>query len=156
MRGASLVAQRVKIFLRCRRPRFDPWVGKIPGEENVYPLQRSGLDNRGGKRTSCNCFLRYAGCNHTVYCPTDSMGQESTHGLAGSSAQPQGCLQGVSQGGSLSKAHGCWKNPCPRSCRTHGSLLVQGQQESTTLFRKVPDPLLHIFNCFPLATGFTV
>ena len=27
---SSLVAQLVKICLRCRRPRFKPWVGKIP------------------------------------------------------------------------------------------------------------------------------
>ena len=28
--GASLVAQRVKNRLQCRRLKFDPWVGKIP------------------------------------------------------------------------------------------------------------------------------
>ena len=31
--GASLMAQRVRICLQCRRHRrhgFDPWVGKIP------------------------------------------------------------------------------------------------------------------------------
>ena len=27
--GASLVAQLVRIHLQCRRPGFDPWVGKI-------------------------------------------------------------------------------------------------------------------------------
>ena len=27
---ASLVAQNVKNLLQCRRPRFDPWIGKIP------------------------------------------------------------------------------------------------------------------------------
>ena len=27
--GAFLVAQMVKNLLQCRRPRFDPWVGKI-------------------------------------------------------------------------------------------------------------------------------
>ena len=30
MLGASLVAQTVKNLLRCRRPGFDPWVGKVP------------------------------------------------------------------------------------------------------------------------------
>ena len=30
---------------QCGRPRFDPWVGKIPGEGNGTPLQYSGLDN---------------------------------------------------------------------------------------------------------------
>ena len=30
---------------QCRRHRFDPWVGKIPGEENGNPLQYSCLGN---------------------------------------------------------------------------------------------------------------
>ena len=30
---------------RCRRRRFDPWVGKIPGGENGSPLQHSYLEN---------------------------------------------------------------------------------------------------------------
>ena len=34
-----------KIHLQCGRPGFDPWVGKIPGEGNSYPLQYSGLEN---------------------------------------------------------------------------------------------------------------
>ena len=29
-RGTSLVAQTVKRLLQCGRPRFKPWVGKIP------------------------------------------------------------------------------------------------------------------------------
>ena len=32
---ASLVAQRVKICLHCRRPGFNPWVGKIPWRREV-------------------------------------------------------------------------------------------------------------------------
>ena len=32
---ASLVAQRVKICLQCRRPGFNPWVGKIPWRREV-------------------------------------------------------------------------------------------------------------------------
>ena len=35
---ASLVAQMVKNLPECGRPVFDPWVGKIPGERNSYPL----------------------------------------------------------------------------------------------------------------------
>ena len=42
---ASLVAQMVKILLQCRRPRFDPWVRKIPGEGNGTLLQYSSLEN---------------------------------------------------------------------------------------------------------------
>ena len=41
---ASLVAQTVRICLQCRRPGFNPWVGKIPGEGNL-PLQYSCLKN---------------------------------------------------------------------------------------------------------------
>ena len=28
-----------------QEPGFDPWVGKIPGEGNGFPLQYSGLEN---------------------------------------------------------------------------------------------------------------
>ena len=31
---ASLVAQRQRTHLQCRRPRFHPWVEKIPGKGN--------------------------------------------------------------------------------------------------------------------------
>ena len=41
---ASLVAQLVRIHLQCGRPRFNPWVGKIPGEGKGYPLQYSDLE----------------------------------------------------------------------------------------------------------------
>ena len=40
---ASLVAELVKNCLQCRRPRFDPWVGKIPWRRER--LQYSGLEN---------------------------------------------------------------------------------------------------------------
>ena len=30
---------------QINRPGFDPWVWKIPGEGNSYPLQYSGLEN---------------------------------------------------------------------------------------------------------------
>ena len=33
-----------RIFLRCRRPRFDPWAGKIPWKRK-YILQYSCLEN---------------------------------------------------------------------------------------------------------------
>ena len=35
--GAFLVAQRVKNLLHCGRPRFDPWVGKIPWRREWLP-----------------------------------------------------------------------------------------------------------------------
>ena len=34
---ASLVAQRLKSLLECGRPRFDPWVGKIPWRRKWQP-----------------------------------------------------------------------------------------------------------------------
>ena len=34
---ASLLAQMVKICLQCRRPGFDPWVGKIPWRRERLP-----------------------------------------------------------------------------------------------------------------------
>ena len=34
---ASLVAQLVKNHLQCRRPGFDPWVGKIPWRREKLP-----------------------------------------------------------------------------------------------------------------------
>ena len=34
---ASLVAQLVKNRLQCRRPRFDPWVGKMPWRRERLP-----------------------------------------------------------------------------------------------------------------------
>ena len=33
----ALVAQVVRICLQCRRPRFDPWVGKIPWRKECLP-----------------------------------------------------------------------------------------------------------------------
>ena len=35
--GASPLAQLVKIHLQCGRPRFDPWVGKIPWRRERLP-----------------------------------------------------------------------------------------------------------------------
>ena len=43
--GKPLVAQVVKSHLQCRRPGFDPWVGKIPWKGNDNPLQYSCLEN---------------------------------------------------------------------------------------------------------------
>ena len=36
---ASMVAQTVKKLLQCRRPQFDPWVGKIPWRREWQPTQ---------------------------------------------------------------------------------------------------------------------
>ena len=37
IKRASLVAQIVKSHLQCRRPRFGPWVGKIPCRREWQP-----------------------------------------------------------------------------------------------------------------------
>ena len=34
----------LRICLQCRRPGFNPWVGKIPWRREGYPLQNSGLE----------------------------------------------------------------------------------------------------------------
>ena len=36
----------------CQRPKFDPWVGKIPWRRECYPLQYSCLENPMD-RTAC-------------------------------------------------------------------------------------------------------
>ena len=37
--GGSDGEKKKEIFLQCRRPRFDPWVRKIPWKRECYPLQ---------------------------------------------------------------------------------------------------------------------
>ena len=37
------------VCLQCGRPGFDPWVGKVPGEENGNSLQYSYLENPMGE-----------------------------------------------------------------------------------------------------------
>ena len=49
---ASLVAQLVKNCLKCGRPGFDPWVGKIHWSEgNGYLLQYSCLEDPHKQRS---------------------------------------------------------------------------------------------------------
>ena len=40
-----------RIHQQCRRPGFDPCIGRSPGEGKGYPLQYSGLEN------SMNCIV---------------------------------------------------------------------------------------------------
>ena len=55
---ASPTAQQVNNPPAMQEMRFDPWVGKIPGEEKDYPVQYSGLENSmdcivlGGRKES--------------------------------------------------------------------------------------------------------
>ena len=41
----ALMAQVVENLPECRRPRFNPQVGKIPGKGNGNPFQYSCLEN---------------------------------------------------------------------------------------------------------------
>ena len=43
--GLLLWLSWYRTCLQCGRPRFNPWVGKIPGEGKGYPLQSSCLEN---------------------------------------------------------------------------------------------------------------
>ena len=45
MLGLPSWRRQLRICLQCGRPRFDPWVRKIPGEGNGYPGQYSCLEN---------------------------------------------------------------------------------------------------------------
>ena len=50
------MVQLVRVHLRCRRPRFNSWVGKIPWRRVGYPLQYSwaSLVAQLGKESTCN------------------------------------------------------------------------------------------------------
>jgi len=41
--------------LPCGKPRFSPWVGKIPGGGHTNPLQYSCLENPHGQRSLVGC-----------------------------------------------------------------------------------------------------
>ena len=54
---ASLVAQLVKkIYLQCRRPGFDPWVGKIPCRRERLPTPVFWPREFCGLLTKCAVF----------------------------------------------------------------------------------------------------
>ena len=56
--NASLVAQMVKTSVQCRRPGFNPWVGKIPWRRKwqptpvLLPGKFHGLRNPWGRKES--------------------------------------------------------------------------------------------------------
>ena len=39
------MTQTERMYLQCRRPMFDPWVGRSPREGNDYPFHYSCLGN---------------------------------------------------------------------------------------------------------------
>ena len=45
------MAQKVRSSVQCRRPCFDPWVGKIPWSRTWKPIQCSYLGNPNGQRS---------------------------------------------------------------------------------------------------------
>ena len=56
MTCASLVAQLVKIYLRCRRPWFNSWVGKIHWRRDSLPTPAflDFPDGSAGKESACS------------------------------------------------------------------------------------------------------
>ena len=62
---ASLVAQLVKNRLQCGRPRFDPWVGKIPWRRERLPTP-----------------VFWAGEFHGLYSPWSSKESDRTEQLS--------------------------------------------------------------------------
>ena len=49
---------------RCKRYRFSPWVGKIPGVGNGHPLQYSWLEKLHGQRSLMGCSVAW-GCKES-------------------------------------------------------------------------------------------
>ena len=96
---ASLIAQLVKIRLHCRRPRFDPWVGKISWRRDwpPTPVFLGFFSGSAGKESACNagdpgsgrspgegkCYpLQYSGLENSMGC--------TVHGVAKSWTQQSG------------------------------------------------------------------
>ena len=52
---ASLLAQMVKNLLQCRRPRFDPWVGKNPWRKQWQPTPVFLCEEFYGQRSLVGC-----------------------------------------------------------------------------------------------------
>ena len=48
--GGSDDKESAEMVKKCRRPGFDPWVGRSPGEGNGHPLQYSCLENSMDRR----------------------------------------------------------------------------------------------------------
>ena len=55
MAGTSQVAQRERIFLRCRRHGLDPWVGKIPWRRKWHPTPLFLPGKSHGQRSLAGC-----------------------------------------------------------------------------------------------------
>ena len=66
---APLVAQLVKNHLQCRRPGFDPWVGKIPWRRErlptpiFWPGEFQGLYSPWGHKELDRLFLSLSLCS---------------------------------------------------------------------------------------------
>ena len=48
---SSLVAQMERFLLRCKRPGFDPWPGKIPWKRTLQPTPVFLPENPHGQRS---------------------------------------------------------------------------------------------------------
>ena len=51
---------------QCRRPGFDPWIKKIPGEGDGHPLQYSCLEHSMDRRVWWATFLGVARVGHNL------------------------------------------------------------------------------------------
>ena len=65
--------------LQCGRPRFNPWVGKIPWRKERLPLQHSCLENPHGQRSLAG------------YSPWGNKESDTTERLSTSTAQHRVC-----------------------------------------------------------------
>ena len=52
---ASLVSQQQRICLQCRRPGFDPWVGRIPWRRAWQPIPVSLPGESHGQKSPAGC-----------------------------------------------------------------------------------------------------
>ena len=59
---ASLVAQLIKICLQCRRPGFNPWIGKIPWRREWLPTSLFLPGESHGQRSLAGY------CSHLPHC----------------------------------------------------------------------------------------
>ena len=58
MKGFAGASDDKRICLQCRRPRFNPWGGKIPWRGHGNPLQYSCLENLHGQRSLVGYSLK--------------------------------------------------------------------------------------------------
>ena len=78
----SLVAQTVKICLQCKRPRFDPWIRKMPWRREWQPTpvflpgefpwteKPGGLQHMGSQRVDGTEVTEHSSCSFPSRVPS--------------------------------------------------------------------------------------